>query len=191
MPVARPDSHPPHRANDGARRVSCAVVTVSDTRTEEDDVSGSLARDLFHEAGHAVKYYRIVPDEGEKIRSVLLHLAGQVECVVTTGGTGIAPRDTTIEIADRLIRKALPGFGELFRVLSFEAVGASALLTRSTAGLYGPDDGPAETLLFCCPGSPEAVRLALERLVLPELPHIVAQSGARVTERRPPAEPLP
>lgn len=169
--------------------MSCAVVTVSDTRTEADDASGTRAKDLLHEAGHMVNYYRIVPDDGEKIRAVLLHLAGQVQVVVTTGGTGIAARDTTIEVAERLVRKPLPGFGELFRVLSYESIGADAMLSRATAGLYGPDDAPAETLLFCCPGAPGAVALALSKLVLPRLPHVVAQSGARASGRRP-AEPL-
>ncbi len=179
----------PHHALDPAAPVSCAVVTVSDTRVESDDVSGMRAKDLLHEAGHVLDYYRIVHDDGEKIRAVLLHLAGQVQVVITTGGTGISARDTTIEVAERLLRKPLPGFGELFRALSYLSIGADAMLSRATAGLYGPDDAPAETLLFCCPGAPDAVDLALTKLILPRLPHVVAQSGARVSVRRP-AEPL-
>lgn len=177
-------------------QISCAVVTVSDTRTEEDDTSGTRAKALLHEAGHAVEFYRIVPDEGEKIRSVLLHLAGQVEVVLTTGGTGISQRDTTIEVAERLIRKPLPGFGELFRMLSFDTVGPAAMLSRAKAGLYGLDDGPAETLLFCCPGAPDAVELALGRLILPDLRHVVHQmnaelapSAARLAPPEPGTEP--
>ncbi|HEX8386204.1 MAG TPA: molybdenum cofactor biosynthesis protein B [Rubricoccaceae bacterium] len=154
-------------------RATCAVVTVSDTKTEATDESGTRARDLFHAAGYRVEFYRIVPDDGEKIRAVLLHLAGRVEVVVTTGGTGIARRDTTIEVAQRLIRKPLPGFGELFRTLSFAEVGSAAMLTRATAGLYGREDGPASTLLFCCPGAVPAVHLALERLILPDLQRLV------------------
>ena len=84
---------------------------------------------------------------------MLLHLAGRVEVVVTTGGTGIGRRDRTPEVAGRLIQKPLPGFGELFRALSFQEIGAAAMLSRAKAGLYGPEDGPPETLLFCCPGS--------------------------------------
>lgn len=153
--------------------VSCAVVTVSDTRTEETDRSGDVIKHRLRDAGHPVEFYRIVPDDGEAIRSVLLHLAGQVEVVVTTGGTGIARRDTTTEIAQRLIQKPLPGFGELFRMLSFEAIGPAAMLSRATAGLYGHEDGPPKTLLFCCPGSAAAVELAMDRLIVPELPHLV------------------
>ena len=153
--------------------VSSAVVTISDTRTEDTDRSGDTIKDRLRDAGHPVEFYRIVPDDGEKIRSVLLHLAGRVEVVITTGGTGIARRDTTMEVAERLIQKPLPGFGELFRMLSFEAIGPAAMLSRATAGLYGPEDGPAETLLFCCPGSVAAVELALDRLIVPELQHVV------------------
>ncbi|GAB5534786.1 MAG: MogA/MoaB family molybdenum cofactor biosynthesis protein [Rubricoccaceae bacterium] len=153
--------------------VSCGVVTISDTRTEETDRSGDAIKDRVRSAGHPVEFYRIVPDDSEAIRSVLLHLAGQVEVVITTGGTGIARRDTTIEVAERLIQKPLPGFGELFRMLSFEDIGPAAMLSRATAGLYGHEDGPAETLLFCCPGSVAAVELALDRLIVSELPHLV------------------
>jgi molybdenum cofactor biosynthesis protein B len=164
--MSTPDPSPESRA-------TCAVVTVSNTPAEDEDASGTRARDLFHAAGYRVEFYRIVPDNGEKIRAVLLHLAGRVEVVVTTGGTGIARRDTTIEVAQRLIRKPLPGFGELFRMLSFAEVGAAAMLTRATAGLYGREDGPASTLLFCCPGAPGAVHLAMERLILPDLQRLV------------------
>lgn len=173
--------------------LACAVVTVSDSRTEETDRSGELIKERLRTNGYPVEFYRIVPDEGEKIRAVLLHLVGQVEVVITTGGTGVSRRDTTIEVAERLIRKPLPGFGELFRALSFEQVGPAAMLSRATAGLYGPEDGPAETLLFCCPGSPGAAALALDRLILPDLRHVVWQvvhEPARAPRVEPPAFPL-
>lgn len=157
-------------------RATCAVVTVSNDKTEDADASGLRAKDLFHAADYRVEYYRIVPDDGEKIRAVLLHLAGRVEVVVTSGGTGISRRDTTIEVAQRLIRKPLPGFGELFRMLAFHEYGASAMLSRATAGLYGREDGAASTLLFCCPGTAEAVHLAMERLILPELQNLVHEA---------------
>ena len=162
-----------HRALSRDTPVSCAVVTVSDTRAEADDASGDLIKGRLRDAGHAVEFYWIVPDDGEGIRQVLLHLAGQVEVVVTTGGTGISHRDTTVEVAERLIQKALPGFGELFRSLSYPQVGAAAMLSRATAGLYGLEDGPAETLLFCCPGAPAACALALDKLIVPDLSHVV------------------
>ena len=157
-------------------RATCAVLTISDDKTDATDESGIRAKDLFHAAGYRVDYYRIVPDDGEKIRAVLLHLTGRVEVVVTTGGTDISRRDTTIEVAQRLIRKPLPGFGELFRMLSFQEAGTSAMLTRATAGLYGREDGPGSTLLFCCPGTAEAVHLAMERLILPELQTLVREA---------------
>ena len=174
-----PDSILQHEAP-----VTCAVITVGDDLSEDQDAAGMRAKDLFHKAGYRVEFYRIVPDDGEKIRAVLLHLAGQVEVVVTSGGTGIARHDTTIEVAQRLIRKDLPGFGELFRTLAFETFGAAAMLTRATAGLYGREDGPASTMLFCCPGGVDALHLAMERLILPDLRHLVWEAV-----RGPAAEP--
>ena len=164
-----------HRLLSRDMPVGCAVITVSDTRTEETDTSGKALADGLRAAGHTLEFYRIVPDDPEAIRAVLLPLAGRVEVVVTTGGTGIGRRDRTVEVAERLIQKRLPGFGELFRMLSFQEVGAAAMLSRATAGVYGHEDGPPETLLFCCPGSVDAVRLALDRLLLPELQHLVCE----------------
>ncbi len=164
--------------------LSCAVVTVSDTRTEDSDHSGDLIKDRLREHGHPVEFYRIVPDDGEKIRAVLLHLVGQVEVVITAGGTGIARRDTTVEVAERLIQKTLPGFGEIFRMLSYQEIGAAAMLSRATAGLYGIEDGPAETLLFCCPGSPNAAALALDKIILPDLQHLVWEVVRQPARRR-------
>ncbi|WP_412067367.1 molybdenum cofactor biosynthesis protein B [Rubrivirga sp. IMCC43871] len=171
-----------HRRLSRDTPVRCAVVSISDTRTEETDASGKTLSDGLREAGHTLEFYRIVPDDPEAIRAVLLHLAGRVEVVVTTGGTGIGRRDRTVEVAERLIQKPLPGFGELFRMLSFQEVGAAAMLSRATAGVYGHEDGPPETLLFCCPGSVDAVRLALDRLLLPELHHLVWEIVRRPAE---------
>ena len=151
--------------------VTCAVLTVSDTRTEADDTSGALLRERLEAAGHSVAYYEIVPDEPGAIRGQLEAWAGEVEVVVSTGGTGIARRDTTVEVAEALFVKTIPGFGELFRMLSWEGIGAGAMLSRATAGLYG--EGNAATLWFCCPGSRAAVRLAADRLIVPELEHLV------------------
>ncbi|NNF57598.1 MAG: molybdenum cofactor biosynthesis protein MoaB [Rhodothermaceae bacterium] len=153
-----------------ATPVTCAVVTVSDTRTEDTDTSGKLLIERLTDAGHTVRTYRIVPDDAEVIRTVLVKQAGRVEVVITTGGTGIAHRDTTVEVAETLIAKSLPGFGELFRMLSYEEIGPAAMLSRAMAGVYGPE---ASTLLFCCPGSSNAVTLATDRLIVPQLPHLV------------------
>lgn len=157
-----------HRALAPDAPLACAVVTISDTRTEATDASGDLARQRLADAGHRVVASHIVPDEADAVRETLQALAGQVDVVVATGGTGIAARDRTIEVADRLIQKPIPGFGELFRMLSFPEIGAAAMLSRATAGLYGD---ASDTLLFCCPGSPHAVALALDRLIVPELHH--------------------
>ncbi|WP_412062869.1 molybdenum cofactor biosynthesis protein B [Rubrivirga sp. IMCC45206] len=180
-----------HRLLSRDMPVGCAVITVSDTRTEETDASGKALADGLRAAGHTLEFYRIVPDDPEAIRAVLLHLAGRVEVVVTTGGTGIGRRDRTVEVAERLIQKRLPGFGELFRMLSFQEVGAAAMLSRATAGVYGHEDGPPETLLFCCPGAVDAVRLALDRLLLPELQHLVCEIVRQPAERPSPAPEFP
>ncbi len=164
-------SYAEHKRKAKDTPVVCAVLTVSDTRTAETDRSGALLRERLEAAGHEVAAYAIVPDESEAIRAKLTAWAGAVEVVVTTGGTGIGRRDTTVEVAEALIVKPLPGFGELFRMLSFEEIGAGAMLSRATAGVYGTEG--AETLLFCCPGSQNAVRLAADRLIVPELRHLV------------------
>ena len=161
-----------HRQRAAGDAVRCAVVTVSDTRTRETDASGALLAETLRDAGHAIVAREIVRDEPEAIREALLRLARLADAVVTTGGTGIALRDRTVEVAEALIRTPLPGFGELFRMLSYREVGAAAMLSRATAGLYGPDGA---TVLFCCPGSVNAVAVAAEALVAPELAHVVRE----------------
>lgn len=150
------------------RPVRCAVVTVSDTRTVESDLSGQLLQALLAEAGHQVVDYRIVPDEPEQIRPLCQALAAQVDCLILTGGTGIAPRDTTYDAIAALLEKTLPGFGEIFRHLSFQEIGSHAMASRAVAGVY------QSTLIFSLPGSSKAVTLATEALILPELPHLVS-----------------
>lgn len=174
-----------HRAKAADTPVACAVVTISDSRDETTDESGKHLKKGLRDAGHLLEFYRVVPDDPEAIRTILLHLAGSVEVVITTGGTGIGSRDRTPEVANRLIQKPLPGFGELFRMLSFERIGPAAMLSRATAGLYGLEDGVAETLLFCCPGSVDAVSLALERLILPDLAHVVHEVVRRPAKGEP------
>lgn len=149
--------------------VTCAVLTVSDTRTEADDRSGRLIRELLENAGHHVGHYQIVPDDADHIREVLARVADGHVCqaVLTSGGTGIAARDTTYEAVVGLLEKRLDGFGELFRFLSWEDIGSGAMLSRAVAGVY------RDTMIFCMPGSSGAVRLAMEKLIVPELSHLV------------------
>jgi molybdenum cofactor biosynthesis protein B len=148
--------------------VTVAVITVSDSRTEQTDASGSLARALLGAAGHQVVHYEVVPDEPDRLTRVLGALPAVPGCraVLINGGTGIAARDTSYEAVARLIDKRLDGFGELFRSLSYAEIGPAAMISRVLAGTV------AGRIVFLIPGSPTAVRLALEKLILPELPHL-------------------
>ncbi|RIK46349.1 MAG: molybdenum cofactor biosynthesis protein [Chloroflexi bacterium] len=150
-------------------RVGCAVVTVSDTRTAETDRSGAIMRERLSAAGHSIVAYRIVKDEPEQINAVLDELLAMDECqaILFNGGTGIARRDTTFDVISRRLEKTLDGFGELFRMLSFEEIGPAAMLSRATAGVMNG------RLVISTPGSSNAVTLAMERLVVPELAHLV------------------
>lgn len=147
----------------------CAVLTISDTRTEGDDVGGRLLREQLEAAGHTVVEHHIVRDEPSQVRAYVEQLAtaGRAQALITTGGTGITTRDTTFEALDGLLEKRLTGFGELFRMLSFQEIGAAAMLSRALAGTF------KGLVIAALPGSPAAVRLALDKLLLPELPHMV------------------
>ena len=149
--------------------VTCAVITISDTRTEADDKSGKMIKDLLEDAGHNVGFYRIVPDDADRIRRLLVQIADEGVCqaVLTNGGTGIAARDTTYEAVTGLLEKRLDGFGEIFRFLSWEEIGSGAMLSRAVAGVY------RDMVVFCMPGSSGAVRLAMGKLIAPELSHLV------------------
>lgn len=149
--------------------VRCAVITVSDTRTEETDKSGKLMIDRLERAGHEVIDYRIITDDPDKILGILNDLASAPECqaILFNGGTGIAQRDTTFDVISGQLEKTLPGFGELFRMLSYEEIGAAAMLSRATAGVY------SGRLVFSTPGSSNAVMLAMDRLIADELAHLV------------------
>ncbi|NDD27966.1 MAG: MogA/MoaB family molybdenum cofactor biosynthesis protein [Proteobacteria bacterium] len=154
------------------RRVGFFTVTVSDTRTADDDVSGACMRDLIAQAGHDCVAHCIVLDEPARVVEAIAAAVSRddVQIVVLSGGTGLSSRDGTFEAVSALIEKPMPGFGEIFRMLSFEQVGAAAMLSRATAGLYR---GRA---VFALPGSPKAVSLALSRLILPEAGHLVFES---------------
>ena len=144
------------------------VLTVSDTRTPETDRSGSAARRMLEEAGHRVADYRIVPDEPDEVRRTVEEWLSRPECdgVIVSGGTGVAARDRTYEALSGVLEQKLDGFGELFRMLSWEQVGSAEMLSRAVGGIA------SGKLLFCLPGSPAAVTLAMERLILPELGHL-------------------
>lgn len=143
------------------------MVTVSDTRTLDTDTSGAAIQTLLQAAGHRVANYEILPDDRDRIATRVRALCtiGAYEAVLVTGGTGLAPRDVTYEAITSLLEKNLDGFGELFRVLSFQEIGPQAILSRAIAGCRG------HTLIFAMPGSTPAVRLAMEKLILPILPH--------------------
>ncbi|MCA0354157.1 MAG: MogA/MoaB family molybdenum cofactor biosynthesis protein [Chloroflexi bacterium] len=149
--------------------VRCAIITISDTRTSETDKSGALAQELLTAAGFQVVEYRIIPDEPDQVAEFVQQCIARSDCdaVLTNGGTGIARRDATIEAIAPLLDKKLPGFGEIFRMLSYNEIGAGAMLSRAIAGIAG------RTLVFCMPGSSGAVRLAMQSLILPELKHLV------------------
>lgn len=158
-----------HRRWAEGQTAGCAVLTISDSRTRETDRGGRTIIDGLEAAGQRVAAYEIVPDEPERIDSWLeMWIADSgIDAVFTTGGTGMSRRDTTIEVVERRLDKPLTGFGELFRMLSFEEIGAAAMLSRAVAGLAGG------TFIFSMPGSPNAVRLAMDRLILPELEHLL------------------
>ncbi len=156
----------PHHRTDAAA-ITCGIVTVSDTRSESDDVSGQRIRALLEAAGHRVAFYRIVRDEPVQIAALLRGAPAEIEVLICNGGTGIARRDTTYEAIAGLLDKEITGFGELFRMLSWEQVGAAAMLSRATAGIAGA------RALFSLPGSTKAVELAMTKLILPQLGHVV------------------
>ena len=147
--------------------VSVAVVTVSDTRTRETDKSGNYLCEQISAAGHLLHSARILADEPDRLEAVLDELAtGAAQVVLFNGGTGISRRDTTFDVLNAKLEKTLPGFGELFRLLSFEEIGPAAMMSRATAGLY------RGMVVVSMPGSPAAVRLAWEKLLSPELEHL-------------------
>ena len=164
-------SHVEHKAQAPAS-VGCYVLTVSDTRVPDTDASGRAIRELLETGGHRVTGHQIVRDEPADVaRLVAAAIADpDTHAIITTGGTGITARDGTFEAVDRLLDKRLDGFGELFRMLSFAEIGASAMLSRATAGVA------SGTPIFVLPGSENAVRLAMTRLILPELGHFVQQA---------------
>ena len=148
--------------------VTVAIITVSDTRTPDTDVNGAYLREAIEGAGHAVGAYHVVPDDPARVGALLDELGegGGARVVLLNGGTGISRRDNTYEAVQGRLEKEIPGFGELFRMLSYEQVGAAAMLSRAVAGVAGG------VVVISVPGSPAAVKLAWERLIAPELEHL-------------------
>ncbi len=167
-----PDSPHRHHKAHAPARVRAFVLTVSDTRTEATDTGGQLCRELLGAAGHEVAGSAIVRDEPALVEETVRRVAaeGAADVLIATGGTGISRRDNTYEAVSRLLDKRLDGFGELFRMLSYQDIGSAAMLSRATGGLH------RGLVVFALPGSPKAVRLALEKLILPELGHLVSES---------------
>jgi molybdenum cofactor biosynthesis protein B len=160
-----------HKANAPAR-LNLAVVTVSDTRTLETDTSGALIIELAEAAGHRVLEREIVPDEPDRMRPLLqgYSMRDDLHAVLLTGGTGISSRDQTYETVSALLTKPLPGYGELFRMLSYAEIGPACLLSRAVGGLVG------RVVVLVMPGSRAAVQLAMTKIILPELPHLVREA---------------
>jgi molybdenum cofactor biosynthesis protein B len=151
--------------------VGCFVLTISDTKTPETDTSGALIRELLVAAGHTVAGHAIVRDEPTQVQQVIRQAVSDpsVQVIVLTGGTGITSRDSTYEAVEALLDKRLPGFGELFRVLSYQEIGPAAMLSRAQLGVY------QRRIVASLPGSPNACRLALEQLLIPEIGHLVGE----------------
>lgn len=162
--------HHPHPDTESVS-VACAVITVSDTRSPQTDRSGQLIQQLLQTDGHQIVDYTLLKDEPEQIQAYVKTLVqrADLQAVILNGGTGIAPRDTTYDAIERLLDKTLPGFGELFRALSYQEIGSRAIASRAVAGVC------RSKLIFSLPGSSNAVRLAMEKLILPELGHLVKQ----------------
>src|SRR5262245_9841097 len=161
-------THKEHEAQ-GPSSVRCAVITVSDSRTLETDTGGKAVIDQLEAAGHMVVVREIIPDEPTRMLP-LLRDRDDVDVILMTGGTGITSRDQTYETVCGLLDKPLPGYGEIFRMLSYQEIGPSAILSRAVGGLMG------RKVLLTMPGSPAAVRLAMEKVIVPQLPHLLREA---------------
>ncbi len=163
-----------HRA-EAPQALNLAVLTVSDTRTEANDTSGALIVELAEGAGHRIVERAIVPDEPDRMRPILESYRdrGDLHAALVTGGTGISPRDQTYETVSALLSKPIPGYGELFRMLSYDEIGPATILSRAVGGLMD------RLVVLVMPGSRAAVQLAMNRIILPELPHLVREAHKR------------
>lgn len=163
-----------HEHKQCAESVRCMVLTISDTRSEATDKSGNLILDSIKQAGHLVQVKKILKDDVASIQAMIREGCAdpEVDAIITNGGTGIAYRDVTIEAVKGMLEKEMPGFGEIFRMLSYEEdIGSAAMLSRAIAGVR------QHTAVFSTPGSSGAVKLAMHKLIIPELSHIVKEIG--------------
>lgn len=169
--MSRPDSTPLEHKATAPRSIGCWVLTVSDTKTPDTDTSGQLIRKLLTDAGHQVVGSSIVRDEPKDVQRVIREACANdaVRAVLVTGGTGVTSRDSTYEAIEAMLDKRLPGFGELFRMLSYQEIGSAAMMSRAQLGVH------ARRVVVSMPGSPNACRLALEKLVIPELSHLIRE----------------
>ncbi len=154
------------------RSVNCAVLTISDTRTEQDDDSGKLIRQKLSQSGHRVIFYAILKNEAESIKKKIGELLKQKELqvIITSGGTGVSHRDVTVDAVSSILEKKLDGFGELFRYLTYQEIGTASVMTRAIAGVA------AGKVILCFPGSPAAADLAMDKIILPEIGHMVREA---------------
>jgi molybdenum cofactor biosynthesis protein B len=174
-----------HKTQAGQRSVACAVITCSDTRTIEDDESGLLIRTLLESHGHTHPFHTICKDDPALIRDLLAELTARpdIQAIILNGGTGVARRDNTFDAVAAALSKTLPGFGEIFRMLSYQNIGSGAILSRAVAGIIvtrevpgthtAPGHPARHIIVFSIPGAPNAVDLAMNKLILPELSHLV------------------
>lgn len=172
MPDSQPEtSYRDHEREAGAPALAFAVLTFSDTRNLQTDRSGAAIRELAEEAGHRIAAHEVVPDDPDAMRAALERMFAipDVDVVVTNGGTGISMRDSACEVMQQVLEKRLDGFGELFRMLSYQEIGAAAMLSRASGGIRG------RTVLFSLPGSSNAVRLGMSKLILPQAAHLVRE----------------
>ena len=156
----------------GPKSVSCAVLTISDTRTEQDDESGRLIRQKLSEAGHRVILHCVLKNETDSIQKKIYELLKEeaLQVIIAIGGTGVSHRDITIETIYPILEKKLDGFGELFRFLTYSEIGTGSIMSRAIAGVA------RGKVIFCLPGSPEAGKLAMDKIILPELGHLVMEA---------------
>lgn len=167
--------HHDHK-NQAPKHVTCMVLTISDTRTEDTDVSGRYIREILIRNGHQIGAYHLVKDEADAIQQHLREgmTSNDIQVILCNGGTGISFRDRSYEAVTQLLEKQLDGFGELFRMLSYQQIGSAAMMSRAVAGIAG------NTVIFSMPGSKNAVALAMERLILPELGHLIWELNKHV-----------